>query len=113
MKNYTKTPVFEDYPHELIDMDFNNVIPLLKSAISHIEQVDLKPEGETKEKIKRLLDDESIFAEQKIEILLEKKDSKTPLLNLAEFLYFAKPDKSVVWQKKNIFFFIFHYFLIS
>lgn len=59
--------------------------------------MDFKPEGENKEKLKKLLDDETLFkGEQKIELLLEKKDSKTPLLNLSEFLYFARPDKSAV-----------------
>ena len=75
----------------------------MKSSINHIEQLDLKPEGEIKEKIKRLLDDESILkGEQKFEILLEKKESQIPLLNMAEFLYFAKPDKTVVKNIKNI-----------
>ena len=89
--------MFENYPPELIELDFTNVLPLLKSSLSHIEKLDFKPDGEIKEKIKRLLDDEAVFkGEQNVELLFEKKESQTPLLNLAEFLYFARPDKSAV-----------------
>ena len=81
----------------MIETDFNNALPLLKSSISHFEKLDFNPNSELNEKIRRLLDDDAIFkGEQNIEILLEKKESQTPLLNMAEFLYFARPDKSNV-----------------
>lgn len=80
-------------------MDFQNVIPFLKSSIKHIEKLDFQTENTQKEKNKKLLDIETVFnPDHEIDIGLTNKESKTPLLNMAEFLYFARPDKSAVFK---------------
>lgn len=87
-------------------MDFQNVIPFLKSSIKHIEKLDFQPENKQKEQNKKLLDIETVFnPDHEIEIGLTNKESKIPLLNMAEFLYFARPEKSAVF---SLFLIIYH-----
>lgn len=84
----------KEYSLSQIDNDFKFVIPLLKNSISNLENVDIKPEGELKENLKLLLNQNDIIPKKQIsEILFENKFSKNAIMNIGEFLFLTSPDK--------------------
>ncbi|KRW98750.1 Cyclic nucleotide-binding protein [Pseudocohnilembus persalinus] len=89
----------EEYSFEQIDKDFENVIPLLKRALYNLEDVEKIKDLAKKLEVEDLLDSEQIIPKdfQKLDpslnMLLTKKDSGVPLLNIQEFLFNTSPEK--------------------
>jgi len=87
----------QNYASSQIDNDFSNVIPLFKNAIANLEDVEHNKDFLIKEKLKNLLDKETIMPKDKnIDVAMENKDSGTPVLNIGEFLFLTNPEKRAV-----------------
>lgn len=80
-----------------VEKDFKSVISLLKLSIYSLENCELLPEGDLKEKMaKLLLKDFSFKSEEAYEETISNKNCQIPLINILEFIYFTAPDRESV-----------------
>jgi len=88
-----------EYTYQQIDQDFANVIPLFKNSLFNIENVPNCKDGETKLLLEELLDQQNIAPRgvKKLDpdtnLIINAKESGTPLLNIGEFLFNTSPEK--------------------
>lgn len=73
------------------------MIPLLKSSIGSLEDLEKLKDFLRREKLQALLDRESLVPKDKaLDLLLESREAGTPLLNIGEFLFMTNPEKRMV-----------------